>query len=62
MYVYTCIYICCTYMCVYIKHTYIHRDRNEAPHEPAPPNYPLRDPKCHPIESIRLLIEVHWGV
>ena len=29
---------------------------------PAPPNYPLRNPKYHLIESIRPLIEVHWGV
>ena len=29
---------------------------------PAPPNYPLRDPKYHLIETIRPLIEVHWGV
>ena len=27
-----------------------------------PPNYPLRDPKYHLIETIRPLIEVHWGV
>ena len=29
---------------------------------PAPTNYPLRDPKYHLIETIRLLIEIHWGV
>ena len=29
---------------------------------PAPPNFPLRDPKYHLIETIRPLIEVHWGV
>ena len=29
---------------------------------PAPPNYPLRDPKYHLIETIRPLIEVPWGV
>ena len=29
---------------------------------PAPPNYPLRHPKYHAIETIRPLIEVHWGV
>ena len=29
---------------------------------PAPPNCPLRNPKYHQIETIRLLIEVHWGV
>ena len=28
---------------------------------PAPPNYPVRDPKYHLIETIRPLIEVHWG-
>ena len=28
---------------------------------PAPPNYPLRDPKYHLIETIRPLIEVHRG-
>ena len=28
---------------------------------PAPPNYPLRYPKCHLIETRRPLIEVHWG-
>ena len=26
-----------------------------------PPNYPLRDPKYHLMETIRPLIEVHWG-
>ena len=31
-------------------------------HVPAPPNYPLRDPKYHLIETIRPLIEVLWGV
>ena len=31
-------------------------------HVPAPPNYPLRDPKYHLIETIRPPIEVHWGV
>ena len=30
--------------------------------QPAPPNYPLRDPIYHLIETIRPLIEVHWGV
>ena len=30
-------------------------------HHPAPPNYPLRDPKYHLIETIRPFIEVHWG-
>ena len=29
---------------------------------PAPPNHRLRDPKYHLIETIRPLIEVHWGV
>ena len=29
---------------------------------PAPPNYPLRDPKYHLIETMRPLIEVHCGV
>ena len=29
---------------------------------PAPPNYPLRYPKYHLIETIRPLIEVLWGV
>ena len=29
---------------------------------PAPPNCPLRDPKYHLIETIRPLIELHWGV
>ena len=29
---------------------------------PAPPNYPVRYPKYHLIESIRPLREVHWGV
>ena len=29
---------------------------------PEPPNYPLRHPKYHLIETIRPLIEVHWGV
>ena len=28
---------------------------------PAPPNYPLRDPIYQLIETIRPLIEVHWG-
>ena len=28
---------------------------------PAPPNYPLRYPKYHLIETMRPLIEVHWG-
>ena len=28
---------------------------------PAPPNYPLRHPKYHIIETIAPLIEVHWG-
>ena len=28
---------------------------------PAAPNYPLRYPKYHLIETIRLLIELHWG-
>ena len=28
---------------------------------PAPPNYPLRQPKYHLMETIRPLIEVHWG-
>ena len=27
-----------------------------------PPNFPLRYPKCHLIESIRPQIEVRWGV
>ena len=27
-----------------------------------PPNYPLRDPKYHLIETIRPLIELHWVV
>ena len=31
-------------------------------HLPAPPNYPLRDPKYHPIESMRSLNELHWGM
>ena len=26
----------------------------------APPNYPLRDPKNHLIETIRPLMEIHW--
>ena len=29
---------------------------------PAPPNYPLRGPKYHLIDTIRPLIEIHWGV
>ena len=29
---------------------------------PAPPNYLLRNPKYHLTETIRPLIEVHWGV
>ena len=28
---------------------------------PTSPNYALRDPKYHLIETIRPLIEVHWG-
>ena len=28
---------------------------------PAPPNYPLRHPENHPIQTIRPLIEVHGG-
>ena len=28
----------------------------------APPNYPLRYPKYHLMETIRPLVEVHWGV
>ena len=28
---------------------------------PAPPNCPLRDPQYHQIDTIRPLIEVHWG-
>ena len=32
------------------------------PQIPAPPNYPVRDPKYHLIETIGLFIEVHWGV
>ena len=28
---------------------------------PAPPNYPLRYPKYHLIETIKPLIEIHWG-
>ena len=28
---------------------------------PAPPNYPLKDPKYHLIDTIRPLIEVHCG-
>ena len=31
-------------------------------HTSAPPNCPLRNPKYHLIETIRPLIEVHWGV
>ena len=31
-------------------------------HLPAPPNYPLRDRKYHLTETIRPLVEVHWGV
>ena len=27
-----------------------------------PPNYPFRYPKYHPIETLRPLIEVHWGL
>ena len=30
--------------------------------KPAPPNYPLRDPEYHLIETIRPLIELHGGV
>ena len=30
-------------------------------YQPAPPYYPLRDPKYHLTETIRPLIEVHWG-
>ena len=30
--------------------------------DPAPPNYPLRYPIHQPVETIRPLIEVHWGV
>ena len=33
-----------------------------ATYNPAAPNYPLRDPKYHLIETIRPLIELHWGV
>ena len=29
---------------------------------PAPPNYPLRNPKYHLTETMRPLIEVHWGI
>ena len=29
---------------------------------PAPLNYPLRDPKYHLVETIRPVLEVHWGV
>ena len=29
---------------------------------PVPPNSPLGHPKYHPIETIRPVIEVHWGV
>ena len=29
---------------------------------PAPPDYPLRNPKYHLMESIRPLIKVHWGL
>ena len=29
---------------------------------PAPPNYPLRNPKYHLIETIRPLTKVNWGV
>ena len=28
----------------------------------SPPNYPLRHPKYHLTETIRPLMEVHWGV
>ena len=28
----------------------------------APSNYPLRDPKYHLVETIRPLMELHWGV
>ena len=31
------------------------------PH-PATPNFPLRHPTCHPLETIRPLIELGWGV
>ena len=31
-------------------------------HIPAPPKYTLRYPKYHLLETIRPLIEVHWGV
>ena len=47
-YVITYVY---SHICIYI-YIYI----------PAPPNYPLRDPKYHLIETIRPLMEVHWGV
>ena len=30
--------------------------------QPAPPNYPLRYPEYHLIETVRLFMEVHWGV
>ena len=30
------------------------------PYLPAPPNYPLRRPKYHLIDTIRPLIEVRW--
>ena len=38
------------------------RGHNKIHPLPAPPNYPLIDPKYHLIETTRPLIEVHWGV
>ena len=34
----------------------------EAMYEPVPPNYCLREPKYHLIETIRPLTEIHWEV
>ena len=37
-------------------------ETSEIPGLSAPPKYSLRNPKYHLTETVRPLIEVHWGV
>ena len=57
IYIYTCIYI---YTDTY-THMYMYLFFYSFIYLPAPPNYPLRYPKYHLIETIRPLKKVHWG-
>ena len=70
--VYVCVHACMydTYVCMCNSslsqaeaeepgsaHKYLHKCRSL----PAPHSYPLRHPKYHLIETVRVSIAVHWG-